>query len=249
MELWSTLFLEDVCEADWATCTTDLATWQRILRENEGAKRIFARIELSCGRSVYVALGAPCAAAPRGQNRLYAPPWMLEGWGANGTGEVVTVDWFWEEAFPEATRIVLRPHDSAFYHADAKEELEVALTRLGVIAQGDMVQIPLARLGGYEVNFDVVTLEPANLVLAQGEEVAIEFEEALDAAAALASPVAAARSPTPIPTEEEVLDGPMLPPAVAAPATGHVLGHGATGPRFMPDGRRWNPYRDGPWKG
>ena len=248
MELWSTLFLEEGA-ADWATCTVDLTTWQRIMRENEGAKRLFAKIELPSGFSVYVALGAPCASAPNGQNRLYVPSWMLEAWGSEGAGEVVTVDWFWEEAFPEATRIVLRPHDSAFYHADAKEELEVALTRLGVLSQGDTLRIPLARLGGYEVNFDVVTTEPANLVLAHGEEVAIEFEEALDAAAAEVE-APRPRSPTPIPTQEEVLEGPMLPPAVAEPTpAGHVLGGGPAGPRFMPDGRRWNPYRDGPWKG
>ena len=140
------------------------------------------------------------------------------------------VTWLTQEAFPEATRIVLRPQDSAFYHADAKEELERALTRLGVIRTGDTILVPLDCLGGYEIPFDVVLTEPANIVLAQGDEVIMEFEEALDA----------------ISSEEEVEEESEEETEVVTPEPepqGQKLGGEV---RYLPDGRRWNPWRDAP---
>jgi hypothetical protein len=159
---------------------------------------------------------------------------MIDHLGTEGSGESVAVDWLSQDAFPEATRIVLRPHDSAFYHADAKEELERALTRLGVVRQSDTLLIPLECLGGYEIAFTVEITEPANVVLAQGDEVVIEFEEALDAI----QPV----QPEPIPEE-----APIIPLEEEMPQ-GRRLG-GGEAPRIMPDGQRWNPWKHGPWTG
>jgi hypothetical protein len=147
----------------------------------------------------------------------------MVGLGIEGVGEEATVTWMTEEAFPSATRIVLRPHDSAFHTVDAKEELERALTRLGVLRQGDTILIPIEGLGGYEIAFDVMITEPAEIVLAEGDEVVMEFDAALDA------PVPAA------PVLEPESEEPMLPVI-----TGNVLG-GVS--RRMPDGRAWNPYR------
>jgi hypothetical protein len=135
------------------------------------------------------------------------------------------VTWLTQEAFPEATRIVLRPQDSAFYHADAKEELERALTRLGVIRTGDTILIPLDCLGGYQIPFDVVITEPANIVLAEGDEVIMEFEEALDAI-----------SPEESEEEEEESEEAAPPEPQGQKLGGEV--------RYLPDGRRWNPWRD-----
>jgi hypothetical protein len=160
-------------------------------------------------------------------------------------GEQVEVAWLSQEAFPEATRIVLRPHDSAFYHADAKEELERALTRLGVLRQGDTILVPISSLGGYEIAFDVMITEPANLVLAQGDEVVMEFEGALDvppappAAEVVPAPSAPSAS-LPAQLQEDIWN--VLPAPVPAPLpAGIPLGGGPT--RRMPDGRAWNPYR------
>jgi len=75
--------------------------------------------------------------------------------------------------------------------------------------------------------FDVIITEPANLVLAEGDEVAMEFEEALDT---IAPPEP--RPDTPIP------ENPFLEPAAKR------LGGEE---RFMPDGTRWNPWKHGPW--
>lgn len=225
MELWSNVFLSDPYAADGATCSVPLVAWRRITEENPGA-RLFARITYQ-GRTIYAALGTPNDDKEGTSEKIYMPAWMFEILGTSGEGELAEVDWFSQDAFPEATRIVLRPHDSAFYHADAKEELERALTRMGVLQQGLTISLPLDCLGGYEIAFDVVVTEPANIVLAQGDEVVMEFEQALDVPPP--SPPPEERPPTPIPEYE---------------SGGRRLG-GAE--RRMPDGRLWNPWRDGPW--
>jgi hypothetical protein len=124
----------------------------------------------------------------------------------------------------------MRPHDSTFHTVDAKEELERALTRLGVLSQGKTVIIPISALGGYEIEFDIMVTEPAEIVLADGDEVVMEFEPALDEV-----PL------TPLePLPQEQPDTPMLIP-VADNVPGKVLGGAPT--RRMADGRPWNPYR------
>jgi hypothetical protein len=220
MELWSNIFLEE--NSDWATCSVSVATWRKITEEHEGTRHI-ARI-VSGESEVYIALGTPNNAVE--ENQIYAPSWLVDHLGVDGFGSQVEVTWLTQEAFPEATRIVLRPQDSAFYHADAKEELERALTRLGVIRTGDTILIPLDCLGGYQIPFDVVLTEPANIVLAQGDEVIMEFEEALDAI----SPEESEEE------EEEPEEDPVIPEPQGQKLGGEV--------RYLPDGRRWNPWRD-----
>jgi hypothetical protein len=223
MELWRNIFLE---EADWATCSVSVATWRNITGEHEGTRHI-ARIK-SGEREVYIALGTPNNVEL--ENQIYAPSWLVDHLGVEGTGNTVEVTWLTQEAFPEATRIVLRPQDSAFYHADAKEELERALTRLGVIRTGDTILVPLECLGGYEIPFDVVLTEPANIVLAQGDEVIMEFEEALDA-------VGSESEEEEVESEEEEEEAEVLTPEPQGQALGGEI-------RYLPDGRRWNPWRD-----
>jgi hypothetical protein len=258
MEIWSTLFLSDEhAAAEWATAAVDMAAWRRLQDEHEGARRLIGRFEWA-EKEWYVALGAPVYEGDAGGsgNRLFLPVWMLPNIGIEGCGEVLDVEWMSQEAFPEATKIVLRPHDSAFYHADAKEELETALTRLGVVIAGATIQVPLQKLGGYEVLFDVVSCEPANVVLAEGDEVAIEFEQAVDAAAMEAAARAqaeaeAAEASATSETDFNTLVHPDSVGAMAAPGpatwtaagAGQRLGGGA--PRVCADGRRWNPWRDG----
>lgn len=221
MELWSNIFLE---EADWATCSVSVATWRKITEEHEGTRQI-ARIK-SGEREVYIALGTPNNVVA--ENQIYVPSWLVDHLGVDGAGNTVEVTWLTQEAFPEATRIVLRPQDSAFYHADAKEELERALTRLGVIRTGDTILVPLESLGGYEIPFDVVLTEPANIVLAQGDEVIMEFEEALDAISSEEESEEETEVVTPEPEPQPEPQGQTL--------GGEV--------RYLPDGRRWNPWRD-----
>ena len=139
-----------------------------------------------------------------------------------------------EDSFPNATRVVLRPHDSAFYHADAREELERALTSYGVIAEGTTIPIALNVLGGFSVQMDVIQTEPANIVLLEGDEIVFEFEGALDAEEpAVAVPEVLPPEVLP-PEPEQILEPPPKP-------LGQLIG--GTNRPLLPDGRPWNPWR------
>jgi hypothetical protein len=226
--VWSHNFIYD--ENDSSICNVNLIEWRRLHDENETAERLFAKISVG-EKTVYIALGTPITGElipASTHTALFLPSWALGLLCCEGSGETVTVEWLDSESFPEATRIVLRPHDSAFFHADAKEELERALTSIGVLQLGTTIPVALSALGGFSVNVDVVGLEPTALVLMQGDEVVIEFEEALDAPA----PPPSSPEPQPIVTP---------PPEVAVPPAGHQLG-GISRPRG-PDGRSWNPWR------
>lgn len=234
-QVWSQTLVQE--QPDLYTAFVDDLTWRNVHDEFEGtARRIFATIRTEAGDSYCCALGHPVLATGilaegRGGQEakpLFLPPWLLQTLRLEGVGEEVRVEWITEEYAPEATRIVLRPHDSAFFHGDAREQLEPVLTQYGILQKGTTIPVPLEALGGYVVLCDVIQTEPADLVIMEGDEVAIEFEEATDAV-----------RPPPLPFE------PMAP-MVAAPESlsqGHVLG-GQTRPR-LPDGRAWNPWRQG----
>jgi hypothetical protein len=155
---------------------------------------------------------------------------MLQTMRLEGMGESVEVAVLTDEALPAATRIVLRPHDSAFYGVDSNEELEPVLTRFGVLTAGTTIPVRVDALGGFLVAFDVISTEPANVVLMEGDEVALEFERALDDAGVPA--VAANVSANALAPEEPFEDGPMIPVAAPAAPKGNVLG-----------GSRPNPWR------
>lgn len=229
MQIWSHAFLN---ESPGSLCAVEQRIWLGA-QEEIGGNRLIAEITVG-DRVVYSAVGSPLGAQEGGGDRIFAPTWVLDQLGLSGSGEDVLIQWRSEEFFPEATRLVLRPHDSAFYHADAKEELERALTRLGVLQVGSTITVPLEILGGYEIQFDVVATEPASIVLMQGDEVIMEFEEALDGAAEAQAPIVT-------PALAPMTDEPMIPaaPLLEEPA-GQVLG-GTT--RRMADGRPWNPWR------
>ena len=244
MEIWSSIFLDpDVPYSD-TTCAIDAMSWDSIMEEHSDATKVIAEIKVDDKR-VYCSLGSPLSgeyaqdANERGRlgltNKLYIPSWAADILGVDGCGDAAMVRWFSQEAFPYATKIVIRPHDSAFYSVNAKEELERELTKIGVLQQGQQIIISLQGLDGYRMCVDVVKTEPANVVLAEGEEVEIEFEEALDAIAApMAAPVVA-----PLHAEEH-----MTPTENPNENGGHVLG-GSPAKR-LPDGRAWNPWRVSP---
>lgn len=236
MDAWSPLFLsEDTSGFDWATCAVNPHIW-RTITEAHDASRIIACVEAG-EKKVYVALGAPIIdTSESNTDKLFLPGWILGALNLDGSGDPVQVTWMSQEAFPSATRIVLRPHDSAFHTVDAKEELEYALTRLGVLAQGNTIVIPISALGGYEIEFDIMVTEPAEIILADGDEVVMEFEPALDEVPSLSpslSPLPQEDLDSPIVTPDPETDIPLIP--------GQVLGGAPT--RRMADGRAWNPYR------
>jgi hypothetical protein len=254
MELWSTAFLAAPPQDD-LTCAVEQATWRRLQDEHDGTARLFAKIRLG-EKSWICALGSPVICEmghyedgeeKEPKERIFLPYSMLAHLGTGGSGEEVTVEWLPPDAFPEATLIKIRPHDSAFYHVDAKEELEAHFTRIGIVQEGTTIMLPLAALGGFEVAFDIIKTEPANVVLAQGDEVAIDFDEALDAErgperlAERAPECSPGSSPGKMQGAVQSFDE-MIPVGFIEPvkAPGHVLGGTV---KRMADGRPWNPWR------
>ncbi len=240
---WSQDFLPEG-STDLFTCFLEEATWRKLHDRMPDAKRIFASIQ--AGERTHVcALGHPVRGGLGSDDDepLYLSPWLLQSLRLEGAGDEVVVNWITEDFAPEATKIVLRPHESAFYQANARDELEPALTRYGILRSGSTVPVPLDALGGYVVLFDVMRCEPADLVLMEGDEVEIEFEQALDyvvPSAPIAPPIPSALEPEPFDPNGSVLPAePSLPPT----AQGHILGGQPTRAR-LPDGRPWNPWRD-----
>lgn len=241
---WSQTFILDTHDT---TCIVDIGEWRKIHDEFPEAKRIFAKIfTLYSEDAYYVALGSPVyddMNFTNGNNKsIFLPQSILDTLRIQGSGEPVKVEWLTNEYFPEATRIVLRPHDSAFFHANAKEELERALTHMGVLQTGTTISVPLQMLGGFNVSLDVITLEPANIVLMEGDEVSIEFEKALDAMDEdLAEQKEEALEIVETVETAGILDDLSTKPDEKFSGEGNTLG-GATKPRLA-DGRAWNPWR------
>lgn len=233
---WTQHYVSEVI--DNTTCMVDIADWRQIHDDNEGAKRIFAKI-VANDTTMYMALGAPVTVneLPGTSPRLFLPHWVLDTFGFDGyLGNEIDVEWITDEYFPSATRIVLRPHDPVFYSVDAKEELERALTRMGVLKLNTTFPIRLEALDGYVVSVDVTVLEPAEIVLLDGDEVEIQFESSEGGA----PPVA----PVPL-TSESVTESfdemiPSDPVTTVIADGGYTLG-GTTKP--MVNGKPWNPWR------
>jgi hypothetical protein len=200
-----------ICEKDWTDITEEIGG------------RVFAQISFG-ERKIVCSVGSPVQQDDITRGAVFMPTWIGDRLGIDLTGDEVAVTFLGRDAFVEATKIVLRPHDSLFYNVqEVKENLEGALTRLGVVERGQAVLLFIPELG-HELAFDVVGTEPASVVLCEGDEVAIEFEEAVDS---LMPPAAPAVIPA-------VADAPMFPDEeVAYKPEGHVLG----------GTRRENPWR------
>ena len=182
----------------------------------EGSKRKFLQIQHPSGLNPWIApVGHPVLVPEEAKKEntfnIYMPLWMIDAASLSGEGEESTLTIMDEEYFPEATRIVFRVVDSAIYNADVKVELEKALSSIGVIQEHTILQIPVEALGGFRVEVFISKTEPANIVLCDGEEVAVEFEEPVDQ---ISPPP---RVPTPIPEPP-----PMLPSLQTSMIPEHV---------------------------
>lgn len=200
LRIWSKAYAPS-SDPDPYSVQIDKQLWEQAFRRHE-SKRMFLQIQHPLGLQDWVVpIGAPVSNSSEEEPfNVYLPLWMMDSAQLGADGEIVVGEILNEEAFPEATRIVLRVVDSAFYNADVKEELERALSSLGVIQIHTTLQIPITALGGFTVEVFVSQTEPANLILCDGEEVAVEFEEPVDQ-------VQPPRPPTPIPE----LPIPLLP--------------------------------------
>ena len=241
--IWSQDFLED--NTGLTTCSLDETEWQRIHAENSEAKRIFASVTVG-EQTHYIALGRPIrnSGIESDSPSLFVPPWLCTWLAVGGDGSACTVEWLTEESFPEATRIKLRPHDSVFFDANIKDELDYSLTQYGVLKRGTTIPVAIESLGGLIVYMDVMETEPADCILMQGDEVAIEFDKALDSAEPDAEADAEAvpdAEPDAGAVPQESFDAVIPTASVAPEPTGHTLGGISRPPG--PDGKRWNPWR------
>jgi hypothetical protein len=189
--------------------------------ELHSTQRLFARVYFSSGPSRYTAV-QPCANGE--ETPIYMPLWMIPD--GEPMGQVVEVIFRGTDAFPQATAVSLKPTDSAFYSTDIKETLTQQLTQLGILRVGDMIQLTLDEMGGYPIEFYVSKCDPTDVVLLDGEEIVVDYEEATDV---WDGRPLVERAPTPIPPEPLPL------------VQGNLLGGGPV--RRMADGRSWNPYR------
>lgn len=210
IKLWSKAYAPSP-DTDSFSIQTEKSLWEEILRR-EGSRRKFLRIEHPDGLDDWIApIGEPVTVDESEEHEtsrnLYLPLWMIDAGHFRGEGEEAVLTIMDEEFFPNATKIVLRVIDSAFYNADIKEELERALSAMGVIKQHTTLQIPIQALGGYTVEVFIAETEPANVVLCDGEEVAVEFQEPLDQ---IAPPRPATPIPEPLPLPVLSTDG-MIP--------------------------------------
>jgi hypothetical protein len=104
-------------------------------------------------------------------------------------GETAKVECLWNEdneglqeeylPLPLATKIVLKPLDNEFYHADIEEELSRHLEKFKCLQKGVTLIVPLESLGGFEVDIFVENCEPSSEVLLRGD-VPLELAEPLE---------------------------------------------------------------------
>ncbi len=234
IRIWSTAY-SSVTQAEESTIQVQKELWQKLLQQD--SKRKFLKIEHPEGlKDWFAPLGHPVSQDMQEEGdhyNIYMPLWMLDAGHLKGEGEESVLVAMDEEYFPEASRIKLRVIDSAFYNSDVKEELERALSSLGVIQEHTTLQIPVAALGGYKVEVFVSETEPANVVLCHGEEVALEFEEPIDQ-------IEAPRPSTSAPADEAQT---FLPTQFISTTTGFQAFQGAgntlgTSNASIPDWRR-----------
>jgi hypothetical protein len=197
---WSKEYLSSPGAEDAMTVQINQRLWQEQM-SNEFQGRLFVRIRGTENQEWVAPIGIPVPSNPYDMDgvdmhQIYLPMWMIDSARLQGTGETVNLDFMDTRDFESATRIVLRVVDSRFYNdPDVKQRLEVVLTELGVIRQGSLLQIPCA--DGQTADIYVSITEPSEYVLCEGEEVALEFEEPVDAPPP--------RPPTPIPSTPSFL--------------------------------------------
>jgi hypothetical protein len=211
--------------------------WERWQQEHFGATRLFLRIQNpATEEDFYCSVGDPIHSNT--QNAVYMPMWMIDtnqytGCGDEATGTILT-----PEDIPRATRIVLKPIDSTIHEVDVVRCLERPLSSIGVLQQGKMYLIPLEELGDFQVAVFVEQLEPAEVVFLDGDEIPLEFVEAVDYYEPPAPAQVAPRPPTPIPAEIPTLlpFGNMISNEETAPApTGRAF-HSRTTRNHCPPG-------------
>jgi len=195
--------------------------WRHWIDTNPDETRLFVRIWLDADRSFITAVGDPVQSEM--MDCLFVPMWMIDAHQIEGCGENYDTVVISASSLPKATRIVVRPIDSAFLGVDVVGVLEKAFSRIGVLQQGTTVLIRLEELGGFQVGVYIHKLEPAEEVYLDGDDIPLEFEEAVDH---VEVPVPTAPIAHVAQESAEDFFGPMIPlePVASVWGTGNRLG-------------------------
>lgn len=188
--VYSTNYLEQ--EVEPYHCYVNEKIWKRV-QNDEHTTKVFARI-IKDDKGWICSLGPPILSVMNEDNNIFVPSWMLEQINCIGDGEELVVEWFPMEAFDHSTKIVLAPRDSIYQNENIQEQLSIELSKLGVLQKNTNVHIYIPEFDNYEVVFEVKELEPANIVLCEGNEVALDFDTTH-----IKDEIAKARPPSPYP--------------------------------------------------
>jgi len=234
LSLYSEAFA-DTTSADYyiARPTEDL--WKQLIsRFQHYGEDTVSRLFLRLGQSTVVAVGDPLQYVDF-ENGIVLPMWMLDSIGYAGCGEDIAYDILTADSFPKATRIVIDVEDDMIHSIDIVAAFSKVFSQLGVIRQGQIIQVPLDEMGGYKVTVKIQTLEPGPEVFLDGDEVPLEFMEHPSSSLVPFAPIAPApeqeeRQATPFPSDPLFFSS-MLPedyyprPQIFSGA-GNVLGGG-----------------------
>lgn len=191
IQLYSEAFIDE--EFHNKLCVRpSMDVWESIMNRHQHFDRIFLRIHHPSldNESFLVPIGDPIPVSSNLVNSLFLPSWMLDTNLIQGCGEETVFDIVTPNDLPKATKITIRPIDSVLLNVDVVEQLQPPLSTLGCLQVNKQYYIPLQAMDGFVVPIFVSKLEPSGEVFLDGDEIPLEFEEAVDSVP---------RPPTPIP--------------------------------------------------
>ena len=237
LSLYSEAFA-DTTSADYyiARPTEDL--WKQLISRfqhygEDTVSRLFLRLTNLQGQSTVVAVGDPLQYVDF-ENGIVLPMWILDSIGYAGCGEDIAYDILTADSFPRATRIVIDVEDDMIHSIDIVTAFSKVFSQLGVIHQGQIIQVPLDEMGGYKVSVKIQILEPGPEVFLDGDEVPLEFMEHPSSSAPFAPTVNTEeeeeRQATPFPLDplffSSMLPEDYYPKPQIFSGAGNVLGGG-----------------------
>jgi hypothetical protein len=233
LSLYSEAFA-DTTSADYyiARPTEDL--WKKLISKFQHyGEDTVSRLFLRLGQSTVVAVGDPLQYVDF-ENGIVLPMWMLDSIGYAGCGEDIAYDILTADSFPKATRIVIDVEDDIIHSIDIIAAFSKVFSQLGVIRQGQIIQVSLDEMGGYNVSVKIQILEPGPEVFLDGDEVPLEFMEHPSSSAPFAPTVnkeeEEERQATPFPLDplffSSMLPEDYYPKPQIFSGAGNVLGGG-----------------------
>mgnify|MGYP006271644419 CR=1 FL=1 len=203
IQLYSEAFIDDNGSTNKLCVRPSMDVWERIMNNHQHFDRIFIRIHHPTldNETFLIPMGDPVPVGTSLSNSLFLPTWILDTNLIQGCGEETFIETVTPDHLPKATKIVLRPIDSLLLNMDVVEQLQPPLSALGCLQENKQYNIPLEAMDGYTVPVFVAKLEPSHEVFLDGDEIPLEFEEAVDSVPP--------RPPTPMPAPPPTLTVPF----------------------------------------